>query len=69
MLDICIEPEIDVEYADPTNGEIKSGKPRIRRKFKKSVETRLEEKKKIKLEKMAVKPGCNEMCTKNACQI
>lgn len=38
-----IEPEIDVEHADPTNGKTKSGKPRIRRKFEKSVETRLED--------------------------
>ncbi|CAH0719239.1 unnamed protein product, partial [Brenthis ino] len=65
-----IEPEnnnidhaIDMPH-DTTKGITKSGKPRIRRKFKESVEKRLEETKMLKLEKMAVKPGCNQSCIK-----
>lgn len=65
-----VEPEIHtVEHTSHmpcqnSIGTTKSGKPRMRRKFEESLETRLEEKKRMKLEKMGVKPGCNDTCSK-----
>jgi hypothetical protein len=65
-----VEPEIHtVEHTSHmpcqnSTGTTKSGKPRMRRKFEESLKTRLKERKRMKLEKMGVKPGCNDTCSK-----
>ncbi|CAH2088926.1 unnamed protein product [Euphydryas editha] len=60
---VNIESENNIEQVT-TQEKTKSGNPRKRRKFEESLETRLKYKKKGKLDKMAVKPGCNETCIK-----
>ncbi|KAH9640866.1 hypothetical protein HF086_015205 [Spodoptera exigua] len=60
---VNMESENNIEQVT-SQEKTKSGKPRMRRKFVESLETRLKEKKKRKLDKMTVKPGCNETCIK-----
>ncbi|CAH2101059.1 unnamed protein product [Euphydryas editha] len=44
-------------------GTTKSGNPRLRRKYEESLDTGNENKKRLKIEKMSIKPGCNgETC-------